>query len=165
MTFTFRSFYLPPDLLLNFKRPICMQKSLCCSGSRTQEQEKWMNCHFQREKKPLKKTVEMSFQVTCISLCVCVCECVYVCVCVHAQSCLTLCNPVGCSPSASSVHGIFQARIMEWVAFSYSRGSSEPRDWTLSSGISCVSCSSCIAGRFFTGWPTSDIPNLLELGC
>ena len=72
-----------------------------------------MNCHFQREKKPLKKTVEMSFQVTCISLCVCVCECVYVCVCVHAQSCLTLCNPVGCSPSASSVHGIFQARIME----------------------------------------------------
>ena len=41
------------------------------------------------------------------------------------------------SPSGSSVHGIFQARILEWVAISYSRGSSQPRDWT---HISCISC-------------------------
>ena len=57
--------------------------------------------------------------------------------CVHAkslQSCLTLCNPVDCSPSGCSVHGIFQARILEWVAISFSRGSSRPRDQT------CVSC-------------------------
>jgi len=38
-----------------------------------------------------------------------------------AQSCLTLCDPVGCSPPGSSVHGIFQVRILEWVAISYSR--------------------------------------------
>ena len=47
------------------------------------------------------------------------------------------------SPSGSSVHDIFQARILEWVAFSSSRGSTWPRDWTHIS---------CIAGRFFTCW-------------
>ena len=46
------------------------------------------------------------------------------------QSCPTLCNPVDCSPPGSSVHGILQARILEWVAISFSRGSSRPRDWT-----------------------------------
>ena len=57
--------------------------------------------------------------------CVCVCVCVStVCVCVCAQSCLTLCDPKDCSWPDSSVHGIFQARILEWVAISYSRGSS-----------------------------------------
>ena len=40
-----------------------------------------------------------------------------------AQSCLTLCDPVNCSPPGSSVHGILQARILEWVAISFSRGS------------------------------------------
>ena len=54
-----------------------------------------------------------------------------------AQSCLTLCNPRDCSPPGSSVHGIFQATMLEWVAISYSRGSSQSRDWT---HISCVSC-------------------------
>ena len=45
--------------------------------------------------------------------------CVYVCVCTHTQFCLILCNPIDCSPPGSSVHGIFQARILEWVAISY----------------------------------------------
>ena len=45
-----------------------------------------------------------------------------------AQSRLTPCNPMDCSPPGSSVHGIFQARILEWVATSFSRGSSQPRD-------------------------------------
>ena len=44
------------------------------------------------------------------------------------QSYLTLCNPVDCSPQGSSVHGILQARILEWVAMPASRGSSRPRD-------------------------------------
>ena len=44
-----------------------------------------------------------------------------------AQSCLTLCDPVDCSLQGSSVHGIFQARVLEWVAISFSRGSSRPR--------------------------------------
>ena len=59
---------------------------------------------------------------------------------------LTLDDPVHCSPSASSVHGILKARILEWVAIFSSRGSSQPRDQTLI-------CSSCIAGRFFTTEP------------
>ena len=46
------------------------------------------------------------------------------------QSCLTLYNPVDCSPLGSSIHGILQARILEWVAISFSRGSSQPRDRT-----------------------------------
>ena len=64
----------------------------------------------------------------------------YVC----AQPCLTLCNPMDCSPPGSSVHGIFQARKLEWVSISYSRGSSRPRGQT----VSLVS--PVLAGRFFT---------------
>ena len=60
-------------------------------------------------------------------LLVCVCVCVCVCVLV-TQSCPTLCGPMDCSPPGSSVHGISQARTLEWVAISFSRGSSWPRD-------------------------------------
>ena len=49
---------------------------------------------------------------------------------VGLQSYPTLCNYMNCSPPGSSVHGIFQARILEWVATSFSRRSSQPRDWT-----------------------------------
>ena len=45
--------------------------------------------------------------------------------------CLTLCDPMDCSLPGSSVHGIFQARILEWIAICFSRGSSQPRDQTL----------------------------------
>ena len=64
-----------------------------------------------------------------------------------AQSCPTLCDPMDCSPPGSSVHGILQARILEWVAVSFSRGSSQPRDRTQVSRI---------AGGFFTSWATRD---------
>ena len=57
--------------------------------------------------------------------------------CSVAKSCLTLCDPMDCSPLGSSVHGILQARILEWVAMFSSRVSSQPRDKTR---ISCVSC-------------------------
>ena len=59
-------------------------------------------------------------------------------VCFVAQSCLTLCVPTDYSPPGSSVHGIFQARILEWDAISYSRGSSRVRDQTHFSCISCI---------------------------
>ena len=59
------------------------------------------------------------------------------------KSCPTLVTPMDCSPPGSSVHGILQARILEWVAISFSTGSSQPRNWTQVL---------CIAGRFFTGW-------------
>ena len=64
-----------------------------------------------------------------------------------AQSCLTLCNPMDWSLPGSSVHGILQARILEWVAIPHSRGSSQPRDQTQVSGI---------AGRFVTVWATRE---------
>ena len=59
------------------------------------------------------------------------------CMCIHACSDMskTLCDPMNCSPPASSVHGIFQARILEWVAYPFSRGSFWPRDQTLKSFI------------------------------
>ena len=63
------------------------------------------------------------------------------------RSCPTLCDPLACSLPGSSVHGILQARILEWVAIPFSRGPSQPRDWTQVS---------CIAGRFFTVWATRE---------
>ena len=53
------------------------------------------------------------------------------------QLCPTLCNPLYCSLPGSAVHGILQARMLEWVAIPFSRGSSQPRDQTR---VSCVSC-------------------------
>ena len=64
------------------------------------------------------------------------------------QSCPTLCDPMDCSLLGSSIHGIFQARILEWVAVSFSRGSSRPRDWTRVSRI---------VGRRFTIWATKEV--------
>ena len=54
-----------------------------------------------------------------------------------------------CSLPGSSLHGIFQARVLEWVAISFSRGSSQPRDWTWVS---------CIPGRCFNLWATREVP-------
>ena len=58
--------------------------------------------------------------------------------CVLAQSNLTLCDPMDCGPPGSSVHGVLHARILEWVAISSSRGSSQPRDRIPISSISSV---------------------------
>ena len=60
------------------------------------------------------------------------------CMCVCVQWRPTLCGPMGCSPPGSSVHGIFQARVLAWVVLSSSRGSSRPRDQTHTSCISCL---------------------------
>ena len=67
------------------------------------------------------------------------------------QSCLTLCDPMDCSLPGFSVHEIFQARVPEWVAISFSRRSSWPRDQTWIS---------CIAGRHFTLWATREAVTL-----
>ena len=63
------------------------------------------------------------------------------------RSCPTLCNPMDCSLPGSSVHGIFQARVLEWVAIPFSRGSSWPRDRTWVSRT---------AGRHLTTWATRE---------
>ena len=62
-------------------------------------------------------------------------------VCLVTQSCPTLCDPTDCSPLGSPVHGILQARILEWVAIPFCRGSSQPRVRIQVSST---------AGRFFT---------------
>ena len=68
------------------------------------------------------------------------------------QSCPTLHDPMDYSLPGSSVHGILQARILEWVAIPFSKGLSQPRDQTLIS---------CIVGRFLTIWATKKVHNSL----
>ena len=92
-------------------------------------------CYFLKKKKS-----HLSFLLLQMSHCVCVRSVV--------QSCPTLCDPMDCSLSASSVHGIFQARILEWVAISSSKKSSRPRVQTL------VSCISCIGRQILYHWAT-----------
>ena len=70
-----------------------------------------------------------------------------------SQSCLILCDPMACSPRGSSVHGILQARILEWITILFSRRSSWPRDQTQVS---------CIAGRFFTFWARRETTSSLN---
>ena len=77
----------------------------------------------------------------------------YCCCCQSLSRVQLFCNPVDCSLPGSSVHGIFQARILEWVSISYSRGSSLPRDQTQVS---------CIAGGFFTPEPPGKTVWMLE---
>ena len=64
-----------------------------------------------------------------------------------AQPCSSLCDTIDCSLPRSSVHGILQSRILEWVAVPFSRGSSQPRNWI---GVSCI------AEGFFTSWATKE---------
>ena len=71
-----------------------------------------------------------------------------------AQSCPTLCNPMDCSPPGSSIHGILQARVLEWAAIPFSGGSSPPRDRTPIS---------CIASGFFAIWATRETQSFLHL--
>ena len=96
--------------------------------------------------------VYMCVSVCTVYICVHLFVCMYAYVCIfvyvlHAkslQSCMTLCNPMNCSPPGSSVHGILRARILEWVAISSSKGSSQPRD------SPAPLPSVALAGRFFT---------------
>ena len=67
----------------------------------------------------------------------------------YTQSHQTLCHPMDSSTSGSSVHGILQVRILEWVAIPFSRGSSQPRNWT---GVSYI------AGGYFPAWATREAP-------
>ena len=72
--------------------------------------------------------------------------------CAHAQSFPTLCDPMDCSPPGSSVHGIFQARILEWVAISSSRGSSRPRDQTRAACVSCIARWTLLLSHLGSPW-------------
>ena len=76
--------------------------------------------------------------------------------CLVTQSCPTLYNLVNCNPLGSSIHGILQARILEWVAISSSRGSSQPRDGTP------VPCESFTANGLFYCWVTGEFLGSLK---
>ena len=71
----------------------------------------------------------------------------------QVTKCPSLVTPMDCSPSGSSVYEISQARILEWIAISFSRGSSWPRNWTQVS---------CIVGRFFTDWSMRESQVILD---
>ena len=77
--------------------------------------------------------------------------CPYVYLVLVIRSCPTLCNSVDCSPPGSSARGILQARILEWVAIPFPKGSSWPREWTWVS---------CTAGRFPITWATREAPTV-----
>ena len=83
---------------------------------------------IQPHQPPCCSSTSRTFYLGLILLGVCVCVCVPTHMFLHDQSCLTLCHTMGCSPPRSSVHGILQARILEWVSISCSWGSSLPRD-------------------------------------
>ena len=113
--------------------------------------------------------------------------------CLVTQSCLTLCDPMVYSPPGSSVHGILQERVLEWVAMPSSRGSSLPGIEPRSPNLQAIFCLpshqrsprilewvaypfsresswprnptrvSCIAGRFFTSWATREAPHQLYI--
>ena len=73
------------------------------------------------------------------------------CVCGQLLSCVQVfATLIDCNSPGSSIHGIFQVRILEWVAISFFRGSSWPRDRT------CISCVSCIGRWILYHWPTSE---------
>ena len=98
--------------------------------------------------KVLSFLFDLGFSNSIIFVCVCVC------VCLDTQLCPTLCSAMDCSPPGASVHGIFQARILELVAISPSRGSSQSRDWT------CASCISSTGRRFLYHCATGVFANI-----
>ena len=87
---------------------------------------------------PFTLAMYRAINPVCVCVCVCVCASMHVCVLVTLP-CLTVCNPMDCSPPGFSAHGILQARILEWVAIAFSSGSSEPRDQTQVSHIAADS--------------------------
>ena len=97
---------------------------------------RWILCHWATREDPRYQLLNNNSSVdkedvVCMRVCVCVCE--YCCL--MAKSCLILFNSMDHSPPGSSVHGISQARILEWIAISCSRGSSQPRNRT---HVSCI---------------------------
>ena len=149
---------LPCLLQCNWVSKRCHHKSKRCSSWKSENPLWPVPLHVQFRTKScgswFKHTREwytalhhLCHQVVCVCVCLCVCVCVCVCVLV-AQLCPTLWGPMDCSLPGSSVHGILEARLLEWVAGPSSMGSSWSRYWTWVF---------CTAGRFFTIWDTISI--------
>ena len=85
-----------------------------------------------------KSSITTTYHVLSLLLVLFLFSVLCVCVCKLLQSCLTLCDPMDCTLPDSSVHGILQARILEWIAMPSSRGSSRLRDRTCISYFFCI---------------------------
>ena len=109
----------------------------------TMDRGSWQaNSQWGHKESHTTEQLTLSLSYICTHVCVCVCVCVHACMCAQLlPSCPTPCITMDCSLPNFSVHGILQARILEWVAMSSSRGSSHPSDQIHIS---------CIAGRFCT---------------
>ena len=122
---TFRS---PKRSLLYEVLPVyhyqCSWKKICLDHGYSQEREiaRW-------EKELSIRSLIILNSNVCVCLSVCLCGVL------PAKSCPIICQPMGCSPPGCSVCGILQARILEWVAISFSRGASPARDRTSSGGF------------------------------
>ena len=87
------------------------------------------------------------------------CKLLFICECSVTQSCLTPCDPMDWSLPGTSIHGILQARMLECVAISFSRGSSQPRDQN------CISCVSCIVRQIFYHSASWEVSWKLQFKC
>ena len=113
----------------NWRKPACSNKDPA--------QPKLNKCIF-KKKERISRPAESTAQIKLP----CVCACM-----LSHFSCVWLCDPVDSQPPGSSVHGISQARTLEWVAMPFFMGPSRTRDRT------CISCGACIAGGSFTAEP------------
>ena len=127
------NWYLPRAFAICFCRDWIMY---CCSCWPSTHPKRVQNGHYKWGPLCSRKLAGQAFLVVVVMH--------FVLLHAHVLSCirLILCDPVDCSSSGSHVHGIFQARILEWVAISFSRGSSHVP---------------CITGRFFLVWAIRDI--------
>ena len=102
----------------------------------------------------MSETIQLLSQAPCWNECTCVC--------MLTQWCPALCNSMNCSPSGSSVHRIFQARILEWVAISSSSGSFQPRDQI---HISCICRWILYYWTTWEAWNECDSANFFSSSC
>ena len=104
-------------------------------------QQRWLDSDLNSKKQDgwRKSKANTGISLACLPVCLSTyLPAISVCARVLSLSCVWLCDPLDCSPPGSSVRGILQARILEWVAISSSRGSSRPRDQTWVSRVSCI---------------------------
>ena len=119
------------------------------SGAGEERTPLWWSPHYLDHLAVISEDIRCSGSglLPSIVLCACMSVCSQWVKVLVSQSCLTLWDPMDCSSPGPSILGILQARLLEWVAIPFSRGSSLPWDWTWVS---------CISGRFFTIWATRE---------
>ena len=123
-------------------------------GLKESDTTEWLSLSLYNNKISIKKYMTRMPSRLCLlnNPCQQICVVIMGSACMHVKSlqpCLILCNPLDYNLPGSSVHGILQARILEWGAIPFSKGSSQPRNRTRVS---------CIVGTFFTIWAIREAP-------